>query len=833
MAALLLLFLPVLLIISPPSAAQTNSTGTGIRLGSSLTASVSGGNSSNTATTSWTSPSGDFAFGFNPLVSGANNSTGFLLAIWFDNLPDKTIVWWGNGGNLVQAGSKLELSTSGQLVLYDHRENEVWRRPRAAASTSNDSAAVSATMLDTGNFVLRGSQRSGNNTYWSSFDEPTNTILPSQVLEFDGKLSTTRRSEDGHNYADLGRFELRMLGDGNLVLNTIALPSIRSNDAYYVSNTKDRGQRVVFNSSGDIYIDHREGGWTSLSNGGINRSTRDFFHRATLDSDGVFRHYVRPKRGANSAAWSPIWFIPSSICFTPVAETGSGICGFNSLCFQGEEDGRYECQCPTGYTELLSSADGSTHCKPRVSVQACELDSSRAGEFFDMETMANTNWPKFDYEQMTSLTEEGCKDNCLSDCLCNVAIFGVDGGCWKKKLPMSNGRRGPRQDGKALIKIWKGSSSNSTGPASRRPSTTNISGPLLVWGSLLLGSSSFVNLLFLAAAMVSYHFSFHKKLLRPNKDLIMGKNLRMFTYKDLVQITGGFKEELGRGAYGTVYKGLTVLSEHDHTPICVAVKQLEAAVQRSEKDVRTEVSAIGRTHHKNLVRLLGFCDKAPHRLLVYEYLKNGTLASYLFHGDPKPRWNDRLRIASGIASGLAYLHEECISKIMHCDVKPENVLLDDNFNPKISDFGLAKLMRVGQTRTSTGFRGTRGYVAPEWYRKMPVTVKVDVYSFGIMLLEVVCCRRNVEMERGRDERVILLDWAYRCLEERQMEKLVEEDEEAKQEVSKVERVVKVAMWCVQEEPSLRPAMHKVVQMLEGAVEVPSPPHPSSFLSALG
>ncbi|GAY32726.1 hypothetical protein CUMW_283910, partial [Citrus unshiu] len=140
---------------------------------------------------------------------------------------------------------------------------------------------------------------------------------------------------------------------------------------------------------------------------------------------------------------------------------------------------------------------------------------------------------------------------------------------------------------------------------------------------------------------------------------------------------------------------------------------------------------------------------------------NGTLANLIF-AIPKPDWNLRVRVSLEIARGLVYLHEECNVPIIHCDIKPQNILLDNYFSAKISDFGLSKLLLSDQSRTHTMIRGTRGYVAPEWFKNAPVSAKVDVYSFGVMLLEIICCRRSVEMELEDEGRAILTDWAYDC-----------------------------------------------------------------------
>lgn len=256
----------------------------------------------------------------------------------------------------------------------------------------------------------------------------------------------------------------------------------------------------------------------------------------------------------------------------------------------------------------------------------------------------------------------------------------------------------------------------------------------------------------------------------------------------------------------------------------IAVKKINKVQPETEKEFMVEVQTIGQTFHKNLVWLLGFCNEGTERLLVYEFMTNGSLNRLLFD-DVRPNWNTRVHIALGVARGLLYLHEECSTQIIHCDIKPQNILLDDSLVAKISDFGLAKLLLTNQTRTNTGIRGTRGYVAPEWFKNIGITSKVDVYSFGVILLELVCCRRNVELEFTDEEKTILTYWANDCYRSHTFELQVEDDEEAIFNIRKVERFVAVALWCLQENPTMRPNMLKVTQMLDGAVAIPTPPDP--------
>ncbi|KAL7249373.1 hypothetical protein ACSBR1_011547 [Camellia fascicularis] len=255
-----------------------------------------------------------------------------------------------------------------------------------------------------------------------------------------------------------------------------------------------------------------------------------------------------------------------------------------------------------------------------------------------------------------------------------------------------------------------------------------------------------------------------------------------------------------QGSFGTVYKG-TLYKEKK----LIAVKRLEKVVEEGEREFQAEMRAIGRRHHRNLVRLLGYCIEGSKRLLVYEYMRNGSLADLLFKSTRRPDWNERIRIALNVARGILYLHEECETPIIHCDIKPQNILMDEFWTAKISDFGLAKLLMPDQTRTFTGVRGTRGYVAPEWQRNNPISVKVDVYSYGIVLLEIVCCRKNLEVNVSTPEEVVLSGWVYRCFAGKELNKLhVVGDEEV--DLKTLENMVKVGLWCIQDEPALRPSM---------------------------
>ncbi|CAN6558968.1 unnamed protein product [Malus baccata var. baccata] len=673
-----------------------------------------------------------------------------------------------------------------------------------------------ASMLDTGNFVL--ADRSSSNV-WESFDEPTDTILPTQILNQNDVLFARYTAT---NYSR-GRFMFVLQSDGNLLLYTTRFPLPTNNFAYYATMTMNTGFQVIFNESGYLYLIAKNGSILNMVSSNTV-SMQNFYHKVTLEHDGFLRHSVHPKTAASSAgspmAWSPLTSKPSNICLTIEGDVGSGACGYNSLCRYNDEGPT--CQCPYGYT-LIDPNDVLKGCKQNFVSQSCD-EASPETESFEFREMQNTEWSGGGYEQFTSVDEDWCIQNCFNDCFCAVAIF-KNGECEKKRIPLSNGRMDPNVGGKALIKVRK---DNYTLIPEVPNTKKKDRSTLILIGSVLLSSSGFLNLiLLLTTYLVVSRISYRKtKLIQPYR-VISDMNLRHFTYEELKKATNEFEEELGRGTSAIVFKG--VLAPDNGKS--VAVKSLVAKVGENDLEFKAEVSAIGRTNHRNLVQLLGFCYEGEHQMLVYEFMSNGSLASFLF-GELRPSWCQRRQIALGIARGLLYLHEECSRKIVHCDIKPQNILLDDSFTARISDFGLAKLLKIDQTLTTTGIRGTKGYVAPEWLNRLPITAKVDIYSYGILLLEIIFCRKHFEAAAEDEDKVILADWAYDCYKQNNLHQLFKNDDEAMHDIKKMEKYVMIAIWCIQEDPSLRPTMKKVALMLEGTVEVSAPPDPCSFISSI-
>ncbi|TKY49397.1 G-type lectin S-receptor serine/threonine-protein kinase RLK1 [Spatholobus suberectus] len=749
-------------------------------------------------TTRWLSPSGDFAFGFYQLLDEL-----FLLAIWYDQIPNRTIIWYANGDNLAPVGSKLELNDSHGLVLSNPQGLKLWRS-NFMLGTIN-----SGLMNDDGNFQLLDQNFV---SLWESFSHPTDTLVPTQVVELNGELSS-RQGEFNFSH---GRFKLHLQEDGNVVLNLINLLSNYSYEPYYdtgivdAKNQTNDGMKLIFDKLGFLYILTKSGEKFNITKPNEMVSTNGIYYKATINYDGVFTISYYPKDPKNGQRWVTTKTIPENICLNSTFTNGEGVCGFNSLC-NLKDDQRPMCNCPEGYS-LIDSNNMYGGCIPNFQVVCQGGERLGSQDDYIMKELQNTDWPKSDYETLSPCSLKECTESCLQDCLCVLVTFNGSS-CWKKKLPLTNGRRDQGVNGTSIIKLMK----NNHFTSFSNPHDKKDHDALIVVISVLLGSSVLVILMLVGA--ICFGFSCNRKKMKgsiTNKSVV-DKKLHNFTFKELVEATSNFREELGRGSFSIVYKGTIEMTS-------VAVKKLDKLFQDNDKEFHTEVNVIGQTHHRNLVRLLGYCNEGQHRILVYEFMSNGTLASFLFT-PLKSNWGQRFHIALGIARGLVYLHGECCTQIIHCDIKPQNILLDDQYNAKISDFGLAKLLLINQSHTETGIRGTKGYVAPDWFRSAPITVKVDTYSFGVLLLEIICCRRNVEKELVNEERGILTDWAYDCYKTKRLDILLENDEEAINDIKSFEKLVMVAIWCIHEDPSLRPTMKKVLLMLEGIVEVSTPPSP--------
>ncbi|KAM7485550.1 hypothetical protein LguiA_001559 [Lonicera macranthoides] len=756
-----------------------------VTLGSNITAGTN---------TSWLSPSGEFAFGFYRLPNGL-----YLLGIWFDKIPNKTLVWSANRDQPADTGSRIELTGAGQLQLtYSNNTSQF-------VYNGDNSAATLGIMQDDGNFVLKD----GNSlTIWGTFNHPTDTLLPGQLLTEGQDLFS---NANGNVDFSTGNFKLFMQTDGNLVLT-----AHHFGDAGYWYTDTTRGDTVtlVFNqTTAFLYLEssNKTDIYTMTRN--LPKPVGDYYHRATLDDRGNFQQFVYHKN--NGSAWERVWRAVVEPC------TVNAVCGVYGFCNSNDNEA-VTCTCLPGYIPLDPNML-SKGCRPEFIVNYCANPENRN---FTVEVFEDADFPSEGFADLARVQDvdiEGCKKYVMEDCY-SIAASLVGSTCTKKRMPLLNARRSiPKSNlsttgKKALIKVPKKMNLSTPRGDKKKSSKTRVQLKAGLYTSSILA--------FLFGLLAIYYHPAARTLVtrKPTNDTMIGINFREFTYQELQEATNGFTKTLGRGSSGKVYGGTLCLQD---LRIEMAVKKLDKVSEEGEREFMTELKIIGRTHHKNLVRLLGFCIENDQQLLVYELMKKGTLSDFLFKEGERPSWSQRSEMAFGIARGLLYLHEECETQIIHCDIKPQNVLIDNNYTAKIADFGLSKLLYNDLTRTNTHARGTVGYMAPEWLKNAPVTAKVDVYSYGVMLLEICSARRHIELNRVEEESeaddLHLTDWVLACMRSGKLEFVARHDAEVLSDFKRFERMVKVGVWCVHPDPFLRPSMKKVTQMLEGTMEVEIPP----------
>ncbi|KAJ0475353.1 putative protein kinase RLK-Pelle-SD-2b family [Helianthus annuus] len=414
---------------------------------------------------------------------------------------------------------------------------------------------------------------------------------------------------------------------------------------------------------------------------------------------------------------------------------------------------------------------------------------------------------------MEDVSMETCKQACLNNCSCKAAVFMPvsDSSYGRCSLPselftmISVDQDEFRMNASTFIKVQNVKSTPATSLIPKKKSR-----PIAVVITSIFVSSSVLLVLVGFITFLNRKLRSNAQMEEEYIDAVPGLPTR-FTYEELKTATENFCQKLGQGGFGSVFEGTL---EDDSK---IAVKRLDGLGQES---FLAEVESIGSIHHVNRARLRGFCAWRSQRFLVYDFMSSGSLDRWIYHGNREHvlEWQCRKKIVLDIAKGLAYLHEDCMLKIIHLDIKPQNILLDEDFNAKVSDFGLSKLIDRDQSHVMTRMRGTPGYMAPEWLSSV-ITEKVDVYSFGIVLLEILCGRRNFDRSQP-EESWHLLGVFQQCWEQGTLLDIVDKySEDMQAHGSEVVEMMKVAAWCLQTNYTRRPSMSSVVNVLEGRMNV--------------
>ncbi|XP_044960299.1 G-type lectin S-receptor-like serine/threonine-protein kinase At2g19130 [Hordeum vulgare subsp. vulgare] len=771
------------------------------------------------------SAQGRFELGlFSPAGSSGDR---FYLGIWYKNIPGQTVIWVGNRASPLSGLASAELRVSaddGNLELVGPTGASaspvvVWSSNRSSSSSlSSSPGSNTAEIRNDGNLVLVDG---GNysNVLWQSFDHPTDTHVPGAWIgenKLTGEYQTLTSWRNAQDPAP-GMF------------TDIIDPNGTSEFFYMWNRSRAYWRSGVW--TGQIFErlpDATESITSYEETPAYRRLTNVITDNATitrlvLDLTGQAKLYIWVPA---TQSWQLFWSAPTMQCEV------YALCGAFGVC---EHRSQLPCRCPPGFAPVSEEdwtlSDWSGGCR-RSSPLTCAHNVSMMDGFLALPDM---KLPDGSLAVGAAQSKAECESTCQNSCSCQAYAFSSGGGgctVWHgeirnlEQLYADSGVSGSElhlrlsQEG---LDILHGADSK------KRERTLWFVLGIPFAGVATLGAS----------VILAWRFLLARRRRLASMEYEKGSSLTVYSYEDLRATTKNFSERLGGGSFGSVYRGVLKRHEGDNAiQVQVAVKKLEGlGGQQGDKQFRAEVSTLGLIQHVNLVRLLGFCSSGDEKMLVYEYIPRGSLDRYLFDdGGMNLSWRERYRIMIGVAKGLAYLHHGCHECIIHCDIKPENILLDEDMSPRIADFGMAKLVRRDFSHALTTMRGTIGYLAPEWISGQPINAKADVYSFGMVLFELISGRRNSkgysEVEaigsESSDSWTFFPVWVAGKVMEGEVSAVIDSRLRGNVTPEELERACWVACWCIQDEEARRPSMAQVVQALEGVVQVHAPPVPPAL-----
>ncbi|XP_006652282.1 G-type lectin S-receptor-like serine/threonine-protein kinase At2g19130 [Oryza brachyantha] len=736
-----------------------------------------------------------FALGFfKPGNESSNTNHNTYLGIWFNKVTKLTPLWTANGENPVvdPASPELTISGDGNLAIFDHATKSIIWSTRANI-TANDTIAV---LLNNGNLVLRSSSNSSN-IFWQSFDYPTDTLFAGAKIGWDKVTGLNRRLVSRKNSIDqapgIYSLELGLNGDGHLLWNsTITYWSSGDWNGRYFGLAPEMIGAVMPNFTFVHNDQEAYFTYTLYDDTAIVHTGLDVFGR------GLVGIWLEGKQD-----WLMNYRQPVVHCDV------HAICGPFTICDDNKDP---FCDCMKGFSVRSQEdweLDDRTGGCIRNTPLSCDSSKDRTGLTDKFYPVQSIGLPHNAEIVRAATSGDECSQVCLSNCSCTAYSYGK-GGCsiWHDDLYNVKQLSDTSDGNEGVLYIRLAAKELQSSERKRSAKIIRVA----------IGAS--IGALFLMILLLIVWVRKRKWFAPTQEQPECGIGIVAFRYIDLQRATKNFSEKLGGGSFGSVFKGYL----SDST---IAVKRLDGARQ-GEKQFRAEVNSIGIIQHINLVKLIGFCCEGDNRLLVYEYMQNRSLDVCLFEANNIVLdWTIRYQIAMGVAKGLAYLHNSCRDCIIHCDIKPENILLDASYVPKIADFGMAKILGREFSRAMTTMRGTIGYMAPEWISGTVVTSKVDVYSYGMVLFEIISGRRNSSHEYFRDG-----DYSFffpmqvaRKLLYGDIGSIVDANLKGDVNLMEVERACKIACWCIQDNEFDRPTMGEVVQSLEGLLELDMPPLP--------
>ncbi|KAK7290953.1 hypothetical protein RIF29_05762 [Crotalaria pallida] len=754
--------------------------------------------------------------------------------MWFKKVSARTYVWVANRDKPVSDKNTAKLTIfAGNLVLLDESQTQVWSTN--LTSTSQNSAYVVAVLLDNGNLILRDNHdASESDPLWQSFDHPTDTWLPGGKLKLDNKTKQPQYLTSWKNKEDpaTGLFSLVLDPKGTNELHILRNRS----EEYWTSGPWDEHNFQMLFSSNFFFMSNENESYFTYSLYGNNTSTMSWF---LMDISGQMKQLTLLE---NAQQWSLFKSMPSDQCDVYDFCGAFGSCTGNSM---------PSCNCLTGFKPMSASewnlGDYSGGCVRKTRLQ-CESSNPSDGEKDGFLAMPNMLLPKL-AQFLGAGNSEDCESICLKNCSC-TAFAVTSSGClvWNGDLLNVPQLSSPdSRKGTLYLKL----------AASDIPDTNSIiNEPASKSKGSSVSVSSIIGISFSIVAILACIFAYLRKRkiaqmrserenVRRNARRLFDRDLEVleekdnegievpyFDFESILKATDNFSDarKLGQGGYGPVYKG-----ELEDGQL-IAVKRLSSVSSQGLREFKNEVILIAKLQHRNLVRLRGYCIKVNEKILLYEYMPNKSLDSFLFDRTRCALldWQKRFDIILGVARGLLYLHQDSRLRVIHRDLKTSNILLDEEMQPKISDFGLARIVGGKETEANTErVAGTYGYMSPEYALDGHFSTKSDIFSFGVVLLEIISGKKNTGFYHSEQE-ASLLGYAWGLWTENKLLDLMALSLHETCDVNQFTRCAHIGLLCVQDDPSDRPSMSNVVTMLDSeTATLPTPKQPTFFARSRG
>ncbi|KAK6932450.1 S-locus glycoprotein domain [Dillenia turbinata] len=753
-----------------------------------------------------------FALGF---FTPNNSSNRRYVGVWYKKVNEKNVVWVANRENPINNTSGvLSIDQHGNLLLCDvSRSTLVWH-----ANVSSKSSHIQ--LLDSGNLVLV--EENSSLYVWQSFDYPTDTMLCGMKIGLDRKTGqnwflTSWRSGDDPGQGDY-MYKLDVKGSPQFFLYKGSTKLWRTSPWPWPLPILSQGNSVRYSC---VFSNNQDG---ILSSCTLDDSSIAL--KVVVQDFGSFTAYMSTGR---ENRWNSIWSSPSDIC------DEYRHCGAYSICVPSGAI-QFECSCLPGFKPKSPRdwhlRDGSGGC-----VRAQNISLCGNGEGFLK--VAPMKLPDTSLAGATKFVNSlECREQCLRNCSCTAYATALGDGkenvCLMWFGELLDIRPVPAEWG---IDLFVRVDSITLAKNAKKYKDFLSKKELLVIsfsidGALLTLFLVVVYIRLIRRKKLKANLQKHKLLLRSSNENSNAtgsqeNGVPFYDFTTIIAATNNFTStnKLGHGGFGSVYKGQLP------SGVEIAVKRLSKDSGQGSEEFKNEVMLMAQLQHKNLVKLLGYCIEKDEKILVYEYLSNKSLDNFIFDAKRKLElnWRKHYEILVGIAKGLVYLHQDSRLKIIHRDLKASNILLDNKLNPKISDFGIAKICDGEHSQANTRkIVGTYGYMSPEYVIFGKFSTKSDVFSFGVLLLEIISGKRN-NVDYQNHPSLNLIGFAWELWKQDKALEVIDCSLEEPGFSYEALRCIQVGLLCVQESAENRPAMSEVILMLGNNTSLPSPKKPAFVL----